>query len=447
MVKQELKLDLNYYENVIIYKALTDGVYLASIVDVLIPDYINNKHIKRIYNILVTYFNNNDRTPTLTELKAYLPEHSDKDAFAYVLQQMKLIDKNISTDELYINTERFIKERAVYSTIISVGKDVASGVVDTSKILNEFEKKCNICLTPSFGVDLFRDADQFINDLTSETTFIKSGWKWHDDLCGGFAERGRALYVYAGATNVGKSIVLGNVATNIAKQGKNVVVISLEMSELLYCQRLCSSVTQVPMNSLKLNIGSLKPMLEEVHNNTKGTVIVKEFPPTTMTPKQVYAFLKKMTQHGVKIDAVCIDYLNLLTLPNYDSYERVKLITEQLRALTYMLSCPIITATQLNRSGMQNANPDITTLSESYGVGSTADVINYISQTDEERELNVIRIGNMKNRFGLRGTSTLLNIDYSTLTITDMSAEQQNTLNEATESDVTDIEETMRLFT
>ena len=70
---------------------------------------------------------------------------------------------------------------------------------------------------------------------------IPSKWKWLDDqLGGGFLKNGRALYVFAGQTNVGKSIVLGNVAANMAQQGKTVLLVSLEMSEMMYAKRLSS---------------------------------------------------------------------------------------------------------------------------------------------------------------------------------------------------------------
>ena len=37
---------------------------------------------------------------------------------------------------------------------------------------------------------------------------------------GGFLENGRSLYVFAGESNVGKSIFLGNIACNLASKGK-----------------------------------------------------------------------------------------------------------------------------------------------------------------------------------------------------------------------------------
>ena len=44
-----------------------------------------------------------------------------------------------------------------------------------------------------------------------------------------------------GPTNVGKSIFLSNIATTAASEGKNVLVVSLEMSEMIYCKRITST--------------------------------------------------------------------------------------------------------------------------------------------------------------------------------------------------------------
>ena len=76
-----------------------------------------------------------------------------------------------------------------------------------------------------------------------EENYIPSGWDWLDRrLDGGFLESGRALYVFAGQTNVGKSIFLGNVAVNAAAQGRNVLLITLEMPELIYAKRISTQI-------------------------------------------------------------------------------------------------------------------------------------------------------------------------------------------------------------
>jgi replicative DNA helicase len=85
--------------------------------------------------------------------------------------------------------------------------------------------------------------------------------------------------------------------------------------------------------------------------------------------------------------------------------------------MSYLFECPIISATQLNRAGFDTDNPDLATISESIGLAATADVICSIFQNEEDRELGIIRLGMMKNRYGPRGNTQAMRINYSTLTI------------------------------
>jgi replicative DNA helicase len=413
-------LDLDYFENVIIYKSLTDSTYLASIVDFVKPEFFKTKNIATVFTIISDFYNKRQKLPTVTEIKTYLVTDELRESFKTIVQSFTNIDKNIDKDELYENTERFLKEKAVYHTMLSIAEDVAKGQVDTSVALDKFEKSCNISLVTDLGLDLFGNIDTVIEDLTTTQKTIPSTWPWLDDaLSGGFLENGRALYVFAGETNIGKSIFLGNIATNISAQGKNVLLISLEMSELLYAKRLCTNVSKIPLKDLASNPHALRQAVVEQRQSGSGSIFIKEFPPATITPNQLKAFIKKISDTGIKIDAIVLDYLNLLhsTIGN-NSYERIKSVTEQCRAMSYIFNCPIISATQLNRSGFDQENPDLNTISESIGLAATADVIVSIYQNDEDRELSVIRLGMMKNRYGPRGHTQAMRIDYPTLTIT-----------------------------
>tara|TARA_R110000824_G_scaffold60345_1_gene161332 strand:+ start:1869 stop:3176 length:1308 start_codon:yes stop_codon:yes gene_type:complete len=409
------KLDLDYFENVLIYKSLTDGTYLASIADFVKPDYFKNKSIASIFDIIKDFSEKRNKLPTVTEIKSYLVSDEQKQSFKELVKSFNDIDKILDKDELYENTEQFLKEKAVYHTMLNVAEDVSSGQVDTSDVLDKFEKSCNINLVTDLGLDLFTNIDTLIDDINSIERHIPSKWEWLDNcLGGGFLEAGKSLYVFAGETNIGKSIFLGNIAHNIAKEGKNVLVVTLEMSELLYARRICSNVTKVPMKELVGNT----PAIKEAIKDQNGKIFIKEFPPSTITPSQLKGFIKKFQEQGIKLDAIVLDYLNLMhsTIGN-NSYERIKNVTEQVRAMSYLFNCPIISATQLNRAGFDQDNPDLATISESIGLAATADVIVSIYQNEEDRELGIIRLGMMKNRYGPRGTTQAMRINYSTLTI------------------------------
>lgn len=414
------KLDLDYFERIVCFKALVDSTYLSSIVDYVKPAYFKDKSIANIFSIISSFYDSRNKLPTLTEVKTYLTTDELRESFKSLVESFKDIDKNIDKDELYSNTERFLKEKAVYISMLDVASDIAKGSIDTSQILDKIEKSCNINLVTDTGFDLYNDVDILIDDLCNVQKSIPSKWEWLDDaLNGGFMENGRSLYVFAGETNIGKSIFLGNIASNIAKQGKNVLLVTLEMSELLYARRICTNVSKIPLKDLSTNTHALRQSIIEEKESGSGRIFIKEFPPSTITPNQLKAFVKKLTDTGVPIHAIVLDYLNLLhSTVGSNSYERVKNVTEQVRAMSYIFNCPIISATQLNRSGFSTDNPDLATISESVGLAATADVIVSIFQNEEDRDLGIIRLGMMKNRYGPRGHTQAMRIDYTTLTIT-----------------------------
>ncbi len=409
------KLDLDYFENVLMYNALTDSGYLSTIADNVQPEFFKSKDISDIFTIIKEFNETRNQLPTTTEIKQYLVTDQLKETFRRLVGSFADIDKGINKDELIENTEQFLKEKAVYCTMMESAEAISAGEVDTSVILDKFEKSCNISLVTDLGLSVKDNIDDIIEDLTTVEDKIPSSWEWLDDsLDGGFIKDGKSLYVFAGETNIGKSIFLGNVAANIANQGKNVLLVTLEMSELLYARRICTHVSKIPMKEMAVNGASLRAAMTE----GEGNVYIKEFPPSTITPNTIKAFAKKFTDQGIHLDAIVIDYLNLIHSPiGNNSYERIKNVTEQVRAISYVFNCPIISATQLNRAGFDQDNPDLATISESIGLAATADVILSIFQNDEDRDLGIIRLGMMKNRYGPRGMTQPMRIDYSTLSI------------------------------
>lgn len=415
------KIDWDFYENIIIYNALTNRDYLASIIDQTSPEYFNNKDIKNVYTVVRDFFDKRSEIPSVTEVKSYLSDPKDKQAFKTVVNSWKDLGKKYNRDELYENTEQFLKERAVYTTMLEVADKCSKSQVDTGEIYEKFNKACGISLSVDKGHDYFEDIDVHIDDLLTVDKTISTTWPWLDEkIGGGYMEQGRSLYVFAGETNIGKSIFLGNTATNIAKQKKTVLLISLEMSELMYSKRLSSDITKISLNNLHARTDELKERVSAFKDKHQSRILIKEFPPNTITCNQIRSFAERLVNSGIQLDAIVLDYVNLLkSNRGTNSYERVKYATEELRALSYIFSCPIITATQLNRSGYNEVSPELDTISESIGLAATADAIFSIWQEEEDAELGVIKLGVMKNRFGPNFGSTTMNINYNTLTITD----------------------------
>jgi replicative DNA helicase len=413
-----IEIDFDYFEKVLVKNAITNGAYLASIADYVQPKYFTDKNIAKYFEIVAEFYDKRQSLPTFSEVKTYLTTDELKTNFKKLIESFKEIDSNHNEDELYENTERFLKERGMYHSILESAEEISEGEADTAKIVEKFEKIAGINLNVDKGIELYGDKEKIIENILSDETMISSKWSWLDEAVdGGFTEAGKALYVFAGQSNIGKSIFLGNVAANMASQGKHVLVVTLEMSETLYAKRIASNVTKIPMKEFRNCIPTLRHALEEEHKNTDGRIYIKEFPPSTITPKQLGAFIKKMKDSGIRIDAVVLDYLTLMTAAGSNSYEKGKNICEQVRALSYVYKCPFISACQLNRSAVGQNNPDMSGVAESLAIVMTADVIVSIFQNEEDQEMAVIRLGMMKNRFGPRGMTQAMRIDYSTLSI------------------------------
>lgn len=427
-----MKLDYDYFEKIIAYKAITDPVYLTSIADYVKPEYFEDKNIAFYFKVVNEFYDTRNKLPTFTEIKTYLTNEPLRKGFKKLVESFRELDSLIDTDELYFNTERFLRERSTLQTMIEAADAMSKGDIDPAALHDKFSECCSINLVTDVGIELYRDREKIIDNILRDDATISSKWPWLDEaLGGGFRTDGKAFYVFAGQANIGKSIFLGNVAANIAEQGKSVLVISLEMSEMVYAERIASNVTKIPMKDFKYNAPLLREALGDQQKRVpEGKIFIKEFPPSTVTPKQIGAFIKKLKDSGERIDAVVIDYVNLLhTTFGSNSYERIKHICEQVRALSYIFKCPFISATQLNRGGYDTENPGMDNLSESIGLAATADVILSIYQTEEDLEMGIIRLGMMKNRYGPRGMTQAMIIEYLTLTIT-QSSEAEETMRE-----------------
>lgn len=421
------KINTPYFEYLICYRSLTQSDYLASIIDYYKPEYFQNEDVKCILNYIVEFFRQRNVLPTLAELKTLLKNKTEEDYFISFLKFIKTeqISDDYNADELYENTEQFLRERAVYQALVNTTTALSqkNHTLETSEIFDMFQNACNISLIDNLGLDYFEQINELCDKFIAPTNTISTGWKWLDEkIGGGWNAEGKALYVFTGFTNVGKSIFLGNVATNILTQNnKTVLLITLEMPESMYAKRLTSNLTGIPLNDISIDIKSTKEAIIKCKNSYNSKLIIKEFPTKSMTINHLTSYIEKLEKRGIRPDALVVDYLNLMKNTHRTSglYEDVKDIAEQLRALTYRFNMPCITASQLNRKGAGVAEPGMETTSESIGLSFTADCQFSIWSDDNDKAQGLIHLGIQKNRLGPATGSVTLKIDYRTLIITE----------------------------
>ena len=419
----KIPLDLEQFENIIIFNALMDQNYLETIIDYVDPVYFNNKKTQTVFSVLKKFYIENQCVPNITELKAHLITQEQKDALKETVLSFNAIDKKYNKELLIKNTERFLKEKAVLQTVVETSLEVKSGEIETSNILKKFEKACSISLIDDLGFNYLQQIEDHCQDLQKVFKTISTGWNWLDShLGGGLMTEGRALYVFFCITNVGKSIFLGNIATNILNQNKTVLLITLEMPEQVYAKRISAQLSKIPCDDLRLQINPLKNFLNDYKvKNKNSNLIIKEFPTKSVTVLNIKTYINKLIKNNIKPDVIIIDYINLIAPPtlNLSSYESIKQITEGLRALTYEFNCPIVSATQATRAAVTASKPELDKTSESMGLSHTVDAQISIWTEEGDSDIGIIHMGIEKNRFGPRQVYTHLNIDYPTLSLTE----------------------------
>lgn len=421
------QIDQDFLEFIIAYNCTIEETFTAILVGSLKLEYIKNESVKRYIGIIFDFYIKRGTLPGATEIQAYLATDDLKRAYREVVTRFKTLDSSYNQEELLENTEQYIKERAVLAAVKNTVDEVHNTKnLDTNQIYQRFDEACGVSLVEDLGFEYFNEIDRHIADLTTEEKYISTGYEWLDKMLGGgFLETGRALYMFSGATNSGKSILLGNLAANILEQGRTVVVITLEMPEMIYAKRISSKVTNIPLGELKRESQMLKDSVEDYKKkNPNAKLIIKEFPPNSVTSNHIKAYLKKLVQQKkIHIDAVVLDYLTLLApmLASGSSYADGKDTAEQIRALSYPLNigCPFISACQANRGAYDVKDPGIEHTGESIGIPQTVDFQASIWSDDAEKELGVINIGLQKSRFGPNYGTCQFRIDYDTLSITE----------------------------
>ena len=412
------KVDLDYFENILLLNALADAEYLSSIISYLDPSFFNDKNIGKIIGKVSEFFTQHGSVPSVTEIKARLTSDEDRKALADLKPRLAQLDSSYNKDELIANTEKFLRERFVYKTILNVAEKFSDNSFKIEEVLVDFEKAYNITLKENLGHWYFEDIDKHVKELTTTYNPVPTGWKFLDDRTeGGLFPK--TLTIFAGQVNVGKSIVLGNIATNMVLEGKNVLLISLEMSEFMYAKRISAQITQIPHGDLKTFTTELREQVKHIEKNLSSKLVIKEYPPKTVTVRQIDSYITKLKHKGFHPDIIVIDYINLIqpVSKGLNSYESIKEIAEQLRAMAFKYNLPAVSATQLNRGNFNTSSPGMEGIADSIGLAATADLICSLWREEEDIELGIINMGLQKNRFGPNFGSAAFKCNYNTLTL------------------------------
>lgn len=321
--------------------------------------------------------------------------------------------------------EKFTKRQELERAILKSVDLLEKGDYDPVEKL--IKDAVQISLQHDMGTDYFADPKQRLMALKSNNGQVSTGWFSLDKkLYGGF-NRGE-LQIFAGGSGSGKSLIMQNLAVNWVEKGLNGAYVTLELNEGLCAYRIDSMLTGTSSKDIFKDIENVEMKVKMLAKKA-GKFRIK-YLPAQSTVNDLRAYCKELTiQTGMKLDFLCVDYLDLLMpvgakVSPSDLFVKDKYVSEELRNLAKDLNVLFVTASQLNRTAVDEIEFDHSHISGGISKINTADNVFGIFTSRSMRERGQYQLQLMKTRSSSGvGQKIELDFDVETLRITDSSEE------------------------
>jgi KaiC/GvpD/RAD55 family RecA-like ATPase len=300
-----------------------------------------------------------------------------------------------------------------------------------------------ISLQRDMGTDYFNDPAGRINKYFNSGGQVSTGWPQLDRLLYGGFSRGE-LNIFAGGSGSGKSLLMMNLALNWVKMNLSGVYITLELSEELTALRTDAMLTQMGTKAIRKSIDDTA-LKVKMAGKKSGNYRVKGMPAQSNV-NDIRSYLKEVQiQTGIKVDFVMVDYLDLVmpvsvkVSPN-DQFIKDKYVAEELRNLAKELGILLVTASQLNRSAVEEIEFDHSHIAGGISKINTADNVFGIFTSRSMRERGKYQIQCMKSRSSTGvGQKIDLEYDIETMRMTDSNPDEYETKPTQPQSSANDI--------
>ena len=394
---------------------LEDRAFSDQIQEVLETEYFELKYLQVFVDKVFGYKQKYNVHPTSNIITTILRTDLESETDALKKQTRDFFARIYNTEirdaEFVKNTSLdFCRKQVLKSAMIkSVSLLKSSSFDEISKVINDALK---LGSDSDFGYDYIQDFEKRFELKARDP--ISTGWDEVDKLCKGGIGKGE-LGVVIAPTGAGKSMVLVHLGTQAMKMGKTVVHYTLELQDTSIGIRYDSCLTGVPLSELH----SMKEMIYESVQDVEGRLIIKEYPTKSASPQTLKNHLEKLKQKDIKVDMILIDYGDLLkpTVVTREKRHDLESIYEELRAIAQIYKCPVWTASQTNRSGLNAEVVTLEAISEAYSKCFVADFICSVSRTIDDKNNNTGRLFVAKNRFGPDGLVYPAKMDLSRVKI------------------------------
>ena len=439
-------------ENTIIKNLIQNETYTRKVIPFIKSEYFTESSEKLVFEEIVNYFDKYTKSPTVEALLINLDNVTSKgDA---IVKSSKQLVENIKKDDtpldwLIDETEKWCKDRAIYIAVMdSIEVLDEKSKRSTGEIPDLLKDALSVSFDTHIGHDQLEDADERFEFYNTEEEKMPFDLEYFNKITKGGLPN-KTLNICLAGTGVGKSLFMCHMASNCLLMGKNVLYITMEMSEERIAERIDSNVMNVPMKELPdISKKEYDKKIERIKNKTKGKLIIKEYPTAAAHVGHFRHLLQELNiKKDFRPDIIFIDYLNICASHRIrpgsgaNSYTLVKSIAEELRGLAVEHDVPMVSATQTTRSGYGSTDIGLEDTSESFGLPATADLMFALITSEELEDLDQLVVKQLKNRYNdpTIFKRFVIGIDRSRMKLYDVEQEAQEELIDSVDVDDTPV--------
>ena len=378
-----------------------DRPFADQITEVLNINFLELEYLRIFVGKIMNYRDRYGTHPSMEAMITILRTELDNEDEVVRRQVLEYFDKVVSrdaTDTKYIKEQSldFCRKQNLKEAMMkSVGLLQTCSFDEISKTINDSLK---LGSENNFGYDYLADFEARF--VPKHRHCVTTGWKEIDSICGGGLGKSE-LGVVIAPTGAGKSFCLVHLGAQGLKEGKVVVHYTLELQDTIIATRYDSCLTGYPLS----DIINFKDEVYEEIKDIEGQLIVKEYPTKSASTNTIKSHLNKLIKRGIKPGLIIVDYADLLkpVVVRKEKRNELESIYEELRGISTEYQCPIWTASQTNRSGLNAEVITMEQISEAFNKCFVADFIFSVSRTIEDKQNNQGKIFIAKNRNGPDG--------------------------------------------
>ena len=437
----------NQLQQTILQKLVNDENYCRKVLPFIKSEYFDAAH-KTVYRIVLDFISKYNKLPTKSALEIEF-QGDDKvteEIYPHAVRIIESIDQNPTVEESWLldHTEKWCKDRALHLAILESVQIIDGKRKDASRdgIPDILQKALAINFDNSVGHDYIVDFEKRYDFYHRTEDRLPFDLEMFNTITKGGVPR-KTLNIALAGTGVGKSLFMCHVAASSLAQGKNVLYITLEMSEERIAERIDANLMNVQIDQLaNLAKDMFTTKVKKIAGNTVGKLIIKEYPTASAHAGHFRALLNELKlKKDFTPDVIFIDYLNICASARMkgvggaiNTYSFIKAIAEEIRGLAVEFNVPIFSATQTTRSGFASSDVELTDTSESFGLPATADLMFALIATEELDRLNQIIVKQLKNRYNdpTSNKRFVVGIDRSKMRLYDVEIKAQNLSKEPT---------------